>query len=170
MKFIVSKESWGADFCPCCGLNTALLAEEHKIKASGKTFCLSCYKSKKSKKQVTPKDFYILFQKEHQAHNAMVNNHKESICKHLPYLEIAFLYGEQYKEDAMYLDLYCDIQSNVLYFRLSIADAECDPWLSSETYHYLSVTQALSLLNKNGIHIFDGMTEENCNEFFEFSD
>ena len=153
--------------CSFCGLNTNLLDESEKVVVESKKYCKSCYQNGIDRKSVTPKDFYELFHKNHTEHDSMSNINNECICNKLERLEIAHLCGEYGKEDCICLDLYHVIQEDSIYFRLSICDDD-DPWFGTETYNYISPEQAIELLNKNGIHLLDGLSDENWKSYFSF--
>lgn len=167
-KIKIKNISWNS-YCPLCGWNTLLLPDIDRIRVGDKDFCRCCYEKGESKKSVTTKDFFDI-------HSRSIKRH-EDFCKHmeletsvrweLPKINVAHLYGELYKEDDLRLDLYYDEMNNKPYFRISIAEDD-DPWFGRELYSYVSVKQAILLLNKNGIHLWDGMNESNWKDFFDF--
>ena len=166
-KFIIDAHAVGkprARFCPCCGLNTNLLSDKQKISDGEKVFCRECF-GKDVKKTVKPGDFYVSMISVDEGGNlgedSFYQNNLENRCRGrvgLPYIEIAFLHGEKsYEEDNMYLDMYYDKETGSLYFRMSLCE-DTDPWYGYESYAYVRFPYVLKLLNKNDIHIFDGIT------------
>ena len=63
------------------------------------------------------------------------------------------------------MDAFFDMEKNHIYFRLGMVDDD-DPWLGTETYTYLTCEQVPTLLNKNGIHLLDGLNSKNWREYF----
>ena len=168
-KIRVTKECLGVFYhrdCPLCGLNTSLLSKDNRVYDKGNVFCRSCYEKGKSNKKVSPSDFYILFSQNHQGNKIQLFE-EEKICENIPRLEIAHLYGEIGEEDDFYLDLFYDKKTDKLYFRTLIV-ADADPWSGWETFNYINFEQAVYLLNKNGIHILDGINESNWKDYFDF--
>ncbi|MCH5188357.1 MAG: hypothetical protein J1F63_08120 [Oscillospiraceae bacterium] len=154
--------------CPLCGLNTALLPENERVEVGREVFCRPCYEAGKNKKRVTPADYYhvsLQNQKIDGDHLLQLNN--EILCSGLPNLPIAHLHGKMGEEDDFNLDLRYDQKNDKIYFRSSLVD-DPDPWYGTETYKYITAEQAIYLLNKNGIHILDGMNESNWKDYFEF--
>ena len=169
-KIQIKREYFGVHYhndCAFCGLNTNLLAESEKILVDSKIYCKSCYQKGIDKKSVTPKDFYRIPYENYAEKEPLAKIAKESICSKLPRLEIAHLCGEYGEEGCICLDLYPIAQESRLYFRLSLCDDD-DPWFGTEVYHYISPEQATKLLNLNGIHILDGLTDDNWMHYFDF--
>ena len=106
--------------CPFCGFNTSLIPDEKKAVVNGKVYCSSCLKEGKSIKTVTPGDFFF---SEYFGDNLAM----ESICRELPMLELAHLYGTLFEEDDMHLDMFYDRATEKVYFRLEMVD-DPDPW------------------------------------------
>ncbi len=168
----IKREFWGihmGDDCPVCGLNTNLLKKKECVLKDGKKYCRNCFGCESnSKKQVIPYDFYEM--RDSSLAGSNLNTHNESICNKLPRLEIAHLYGEYGNDRDMCLDFFYDGKD--IYFRLYLVDDDSD-FLGcyssySELYTYLSPGQAVEILNKNDIHILDGLTAENWREYFCF--
>lgn len=151
--------------CQLCGWNTDLLVPKKRVVEDGKCYCPSCYTEGKDKKTVTPGDFYFP-----PFHVSLSQNDTDAeiVCRDLPHVEIAHLYGEAHCENDMHLDLYYDRKMDKIYFRMCIV-ADDDPWFGTESYKYLSIKSAIALLNQNGIHAFDGMNESNHHNYFEFA-
>lgn len=169
-KIQIKREHFGVHYhndCPFCGLNTNLLAESEKVVVDSKTYCKHCYQKGTEQKNVTPSDFYMLSFGNHTAQDTMVNVSKEAVCNQLPQLEIAHFCGKYGEEGCVCLDLYHAAQEGCIYFRLSLCNDD-DPWEGTETYTYLSPAQAIELLNKNGIQILDGLTDDNWDNYFDF--
>lgn len=89
----------------------------------------------------------------------------EIACNNLKRLEIAHLHGKFSEEGSIWLDAFFDMEKNHIYFRLGMVDDD-DPWLGTETYTYLTCEQVPTLLNKNGIHLLDGLNSKNWREYF----
>lgn len=157
--------------CPLCGINVNRLPENKRVSVDNKNFCIWCYRDKKFKMKVSVKDFGAFAHKQpHTAEGitaeAREHSRKEAICKKLPSIEIAHLYGDYGREDAMDLDFFYDEENDEPYFRLCIIDDD-DPWWGSELYAYIEAEAVPVLLRKNGIHYFDGMTKENYKSFIK---
>ena len=164
-KIQIQREYFGVHFnndCAFCGLNTNLLEDSEKITVDSKKYCKSCYQEGTDKKSVTPRDFYNTHRDD-----AMSDANKESICNKLAGIEIAHLCGKYGEENCIILDMYHIVQEDSIYFRLSICDDD-DPWWGTEIYKYISPEQAIELLNKNGIHLLDGLTDDNWSSYFDF--
>ena len=172
-KIQIKNEFYGVQYnnnCPYCGLNTNLLPESERVEIDAKKYCVRCYREGVNKRHVTPEDSDSTNWRDPEKSIPDEVNYNlacERKRDHLPRLEIAHLHGSRFGEGAMYLDMYPDIENDVIYFRLSIIDDD-DAWFGSETYDYLPPDYAVKLLNKNDIHILNGLTEENWKEFFEF--
>lgn len=167
-KINIKNISWNL-YCSYCGWNTLLLPDNERIRVGDKGFCRCCYEEEKNKKSVTTKDFFDSRSQSIERHEGFCTNMEleTSVRWKFPKINVAHLYGELYKEDDMRLDLYYDEMNNKPYFRISIADDD-DPWFGTETYCYVSVKQAIVLMNKNGIHYWDDMNESNWKNFFDF--
>ena len=156
--------------CPYCGINTNLLQESERVEVNSRNYCVRCYREGVNKRHVTPKDYNSMNWREPGKSIQDELNYNlacERKRDHLPRLEIAHLHGSRFGEDAMYLDMYPDRENDCLHFRLSIVDDD-DAWSGTELYDYIPPNYAVKLLNKNDIHILDGLTEENWKEYFEF--
>ena len=66
------------------------------------------------------------------------------------------------------LDFIYDKAADRPYFRMSIIEDD-DPWFGSESYHYLDAEDIHGLLSKNGIDLFEGMTELNWKSYIWFT-
>lgn len=164
-RIVVKETSFGVQYhnnCPYCGLNTNLLSEEERAVIGKIKYCKRCYNENINKKQIKPGDYY-----EFSLSSVADNLNNELICRNLKRLEIAHLHGKKSEEDAMWLDAFFDIEKSKLYFRLSMVDDD-DPWFGTETYTYLTCEQVPTLLNKNGIHLLDGLNSKNWKEYFVF--
>ena len=168
-KIIITRDT-KARACPFCGLNTSLLPKEQRVSENGQTYCRQCKKDKMPKLTIKPKDYYeISFDPKRPPtlENVSKQVHAESICNQLPRIEIAHLHGEFGREDDMYLDFFYDETTDTPYFRLCMIDDD-DPWWGTESYTYLEPSEISAFLNKNGIHIFDGMTEKTWKSYILF--
>ena len=168
--------------CICCGLNTNLLEEnesvvipeknERGIVVGYKKYCRHCYEEGLNKKHVTSYDFYIDYfppnisveESRRQTDFRMACTRK---CQELHGIEIAHLCGGKGEESEMHLDMFFDKESGEMYFRVTICNND-DPWFGTELRNYISPERTIELLNKNDIHILDGLTTENWKEYFAF--
>ena len=151
--------------CPCCGFNTNLLPEgEKKTDENGSCYCRLCVFGRE-KRKVTQRDYYTLFFDRYN-HPDIVKQDAITPKKSLPSVEIAHLCGERYSE-YVYLDMYYDTEDKRAFFRLSCSDDDenSSGYYNTESYQYISLEEAIGLLNKNDIHFFDGLTDET---FFDF--
>ena len=165
-RIVVKKTFFGVQYhndCPYCGLNTNLLSEEERAVIGEIKYCKRCYNEKINKKQIKPRDYYELS----FSSDCFDNLDNEIVCFNLKRLEIAHLHGKSSEEDSMWLDVFFDTEKNNIYFRLCIVDDD-DPWFGTETYTYLTCEQVPALLNKNSIHLLDGLNSENWKEYFVF--
>lgn len=170
-KIIVTEKQLGSfrsHCCPYCGLNTDLLSNDYRVYDEKNVFCRSCYEKGENKKTVTPRDFYVLRCQNNQGDKLQLFE-EERVCQSMPRLEIAHLYGELGEEDDFYLDLFYDRKNEKIYFRTSINN-DSDPWFGTEVFNYINFEQVVYLLNKNGIHILDGINESNWKEYFDFQE
>lgn len=164
-KLAIPVKSTGPKECPCCGFNTNLLSdEEKKTDISGDYYCRLC-NFERSKRKVTQGDFYKLFFERFNNPDAVKKDFLTP-KKELPSKELAHLCGEKYS-GYVYLDMYYDTEARRVYFRLCCSDDDdsAGAWDSTETYMYISTSEAISLLNKNDIHFFDGLNDETVFDF-----
>lgn len=167
-KLIISKHPRAIP-CPLCGLNTVLLPDNQKVHDEDKVYCRQCKNDGISKMQIDPGDFYAFLFKQKNIQNDCMNGVKnESICNRLKKTEIAHLHGEYARENDMYLDFIYDEAADKPYFRISIIEDD-DPWFGSESYQYLEAEEVHGLLSKNGIYLFEGMTELNWKSYIWFT-
>ena len=63
--------------------------------------------------------------------------------------------------------MYYDLEDRRVYFRLCCSDDdESEDWsVGTETYMYVSISDTISLLNKNDIHFLDGLDDETVFDF-----
>ena len=171
MSKLIIKSKMRIKSCPFCGLNTSLLPENEKKSIDDKTYCLQCARDGISKLHIAPVDFYHFFAQGtgqlKEKGDSMFQVSKESVCNQLRRIEIAHLHGEYGREDDMYLDFFYDKIHDKPYFRMLIVDDD-DPWWGTEVYTYLEAEEVPVLLNKNGIHVFDGMNESNWKSYIGF--
>ena len=156
--------------CPLCGVNTNLLQKDERIEVNSQTYCQSCYKDGNNRKQIMPRDFYELRRScdsNDIQQDIRYNINAERACNNLRRIEIAHLHGIKSEIDDMYLDMFYDKENDQIYFRVSLCDDD-DPWFGTEEYQYLRHEQVAALLNKNGIHILDGLHAGNWKEYFDF--
>ena len=155
----------GPKECPCCGFNTKLLCDdEKKTDGSGKYYCRLCV-FERSKRRVKQGDFYTLFFDQFNNPD-IVKKDFLTPKKELPSVELAHLCGEKYN-GYVYLDMYYDAEGRRVYFRLCCSDDDDSAcaWDRMETYLYVSISDAISLLNKNDIHFLDGLNDETVFDF-----
>ena len=164
-KIIVKETFLGVQYhndCLYCGLNTNLLPEEERVVIGEVKCCKRCYSEKTNKKQIGPSDYYGF-----SLSSGADNLNNEIAFSNLKRLEIAHLHGKYSEEDSMWLDAFFDIEKHNIYFRLCMVDDD-DPWFGTESYTYLICEQVPALLNKNGIHLLDGLSSKNWEEYFVF--
>ena len=168
-KILVKPDYYGVKYhmeCPYCGLNTNLLSEKDRVHSDdGRIYCLSCYEGGKDKKTVKPSDFYMLEELNVNGCDMEYQRKIEMDLSYCPKLELAHLYGRVNEADDFYLDLIH--HNSQIYFRACISNDD-DSWFGTESYKYISPEQAAKLLNKNGIHILDGINELNWPFYFSF--
>ena len=171
--------------CVYCGLNTNLLGEDETVVIPEKNekgniigckkYCRHCYEGGIDKKRAEPSDFYGEFafrapSSEEIQQQIDHNRACESKCRDLSGLEVAHLCGERAQTEEMNLDMFLDKAGGEVFFRLTLCDNDDDPWLTTESRDFISIDRAIELLNKNDIHILDGLTAENLEAYFEFVD
>ena len=164
-KLATPIQSTGPRECPCCGFNTNLLPdEEKKVDSNGNCYCRLCVFGR-SKRKVTVRDFYELFFDQFNNPDAVKKDFLTP-KKQLPSRELAHLCGGKYK-GYIYLDMYYDLEDRRVYFRLCCSDDdESEDWsVGTETYMYVSISDTISLLNKNDIHFLDGLDDETVFDF-----
>lgn len=169
MKQIVIKKSSrsrGPNECPCCGFNTNLLGDNEKSTKNGIIYCNGCSDTINNR-NVTQRDFYTIALKHfNEAGNTNKYIKISALIgrKHLSGIEIAHLCGGAYS-GYVYVDMYYDPDDNNVYFRACCSndddDDDDDFFGRSEQVDFWSVEELISVLNKNNIHFFDGLTNEN---------
>jgi len=156
--------------CNFCGLNTALLPDNQKAQVENKVCCRQCKENGRSKMHINPGDFYSSkFNPQKPGNDTMDQVRKEIICNNLPKIEIARLHGEYSRKDTMYLDLIYDNENDKPYFRMLIIDDD-DAFFGTEVYNYIDAEDVHGLLIKNGIDLFEGMTEQNWKSYIWFAE
>ena len=169
MKQIVIKRkarSMRPNECPCCGFNTNLLENNEKSTKNGRIYCNGCSDTINNR-NVTQRDFYtIAFKHFNEAGNTNKYIKISALIgrKHLSGIEIAHLCGGAYS-GYVYVDMYYDPDDNNVYFRACCSNDDDDDYDEffgrTEQVDFWSVEELISVLNKNNIHFFDGLTDEN---------
>ena len=175
-QIIIKKNAISRDAkaCPCCGFNTNLFDDNRKYSVNEHIYCNGCSDTANNKK-VTKRDFYEFFFEHHKDKSHFDKQIKISALigrKRLESTEIAHLCGGRYSE-YVYVDMYRDPDDNSVYFRACCSNDKDDDeddgfWGDSEQFEFLSAEELVGLLNKNNIHFFDGLTEENISSVLIF--